>query len=136
MRVAFIAAFLVGGCVGHVEPIETTIGGSGLGSATDTDAWGSSSTGSSESGGTSGESSDSSSGGSSSSTGPCPIGAAGCPCTEGDGCDAGLMCSEDVCVPADPCTKAMTGSEGCQCTPGGGCDPGLECISDVCVDPP
>jgi hypothetical protein len=31
---------------------------------------------------------------------PCPIGAEGCPCTGGGGCDPGLMCDGGTCVPA------------------------------------
>lgn len=72
---------------------------------------------------------------SSSSTGdttgePCPVGALGCACTPGGGCDAGLACELDVC--AEGCAL---GSLGCACTEGGSCDDGLACGDDnLCVE--
>ena len=37
-----------------------------------------------------------------SDTEDCPVGAEGCPCTNGGSCDAGLMCEDGLCVPATP----------------------------------
>jgi MYXO-CTERM domain-containing protein len=42
---------------------------------------------------------DTTSGEEGSSEGECPIGAEGCACTPGGGCDPGLACEDDVCVP-------------------------------------
>lgn len=42
----------------------------------------------------------------SATTGECPVGAQGCPCTQGGGCDGGLVCEGGLCVPEG------TGSSG------------------------
>ena len=64
-------------------------------------------------------------------SGPCPVGGAGCACTDGGACDPGLECVGDVC--SDP--ACPVGSAGCACTAGGSCDADLECVGDNCVDP-
>lgn len=41
--------------------------------------------------------------------GNCPVGAEGCPCTGGGGCDPGLVCEGDVCTqPADTSADTST----------------------------
>jgi hypothetical protein len=42
----------------------------------------------------------------SATTGECPVGAQGCPCTQGGGCDGALSCEGGLCMPSG------TGSEG------------------------
>jgi hypothetical protein len=146
-RLSSVALWVSAAC-GSVEPIgpdpwgTSTIGGSGIATSSEsgieTSASESGTSDTSTSGTGTGTGTDSGSGsgsGSDSDSSGCPIGAAGCPCTAGGGCDRGLHCSSDACVPDEPCPPAMIGTEGCQCTPGGGCDPGLECISQICVDP-
>ena len=44
-------------------------------------------------------------------TDECSIGAEGCPCTNGGSCDAGLMCEDGICVPADPATGDGDGDD-------------------------
>lgn len=63
----------------------------------------------------------------SSAEGSCVIGAEGCACTPGGGCDPDLMCEAGVC------TGCVIGSEGCPCTAGGGCDGGLMCDAGLCL---
>ena len=53
----------------------------------------------------------------------CPIGAEGCPCTPGGGCDPGLMCESGVCVPEAGTTgdgDGDTTGDGDGDTPGDG----------------
>jgi hypothetical protein len=62
----------------------------------------------------------------------CPVGAAGCPCTNQGVCDPGLECIASIhtCVVPDSCA---IGDAGCACTQGGTCDPGFICKEEICV---
>lgn len=42
----------------------------------------------------------------------CPVGALGCPCTEGGGCDPGLVCEDGICSEADPSDADETDDSG------------------------
>ncbi len=46
-----------------------------------------------------------------SETGECPVGSESCPCTAGGSCDAGLMCSSDVCVPESNESESSTDTD-------------------------
>lgn len=63
-----------------------------------------------------------------SETGGCSEGTSGCVCYGNGTCDAGLECSENVCVP-EGCDE---GSLDCNCYGNGTCDAGLECMDGVC----
>ncbi len=60
----------------------------------------------------------------------CPIGADGCPCSQGGACDPGLACAGDVCV--DP--GCPVGSLLCACDHGY-CGEGLICDENTCRCP-
>jgi hypothetical protein len=72
----------------------------------------------------------------------CPIGAEGCPCTGGGGCDAGLECDGGVCVPfgasestsetTDSTTTTESTSESTTTDSGG--DPFMCDLSNFCFD--
>ncbi|EDM78082.1 hypothetical protein PPSIR1_34232 [Plesiocystis pacifica SIR-1] len=75
----------------------------------------------------------------------CPVGAEGCPCTPGGGCDPGLMCEGGTCTEADPdagetteegtteegTTEEGTTEEGETTTTGGG---GGACMGDEFIE--
>lgn len=64
-------------------------------------------------------------------TGTCPVGAQGCPCTQGGGCDGELMCQGGVCQPPfDPTGTSSTTSET-----GGTGSAGATTSSTTAVDP-
>lgn len=46
---------------------------------------------------------------------PCPVGALGCPCTGGGGCDRGLSCDADMCVEgfSPPCDPSVNMDDCC-----------------------
>lgn len=83
----------------------------------------------------------------------CPIGAADCPCTDGGGCNPGLVCSaQQTCVDdtatttVDPVTGSTSGttteepetlsSDPATTEPGTECDPDLGALNPDCVDHP
>jgi hypothetical protein len=51
-------------------------------------------------------------GGQDDSDSSCPLGARGCPCTSGSGCDATLTCVDSVCVRVDSGTGGGSGDAG------------------------
>lgn len=57
------------------------------------------------------------------------IGAEDCACTPGGGCDPGLACEQDVCVPA-----CQVGDLGCACSEGGACLGDWVCMDGLCVE--
>lgn len=68
-------------------------------------------------------------------SGPCEVGAPGCPCTNSGTCDPNLQCVENTSIGASWCLLPdCTGSLGCECTAGGTCDTGLLC-ADIGSDP-
>lgn len=50
----------------------------------------------------------------------CPVGAAGCPCTDGGGCDPGLECWMDLCIPEGSGTDPSAGDGDGDTTSGDG----------------
>ena len=67
-------------------------------------------------------------------SGGCFVGALGCECTNGGGCDPGLECLTGICVEME--TGTETGectSIGCECAFDEDCDEGLICEELVCV---
>jgi hypothetical protein len=64
-------------------------------------------------------------------SGMCTVGAEGCPCTGGGGCDPGLACLSTVCV--DPGALCPVGTQGCPCTVEMSCEAMLVCIANECV---
>ncbi|MCA9700457.1 MAG: hypothetical protein KC431_23220, partial [Myxococcales bacterium] len=74
----------------------------------------------------------------------CIVGAQGCMCTLGGGCDPGLSCVAGLCEVDEGDSSSDsddTGDEtggcsalGCDCEPGpDACDPGLICVAGSCV---
>lgn len=59
-------------------------------------------------------------------TSNCPIGAQGCECTAGGGCDAGLLCAGTVCIPEIDCGNGVL-------DPGEQCDDGNDANDDDCL---
>ena len=93
-------------------------------------------------------------------TSDCPIGSQGCPCTQGGGCDSGLSCQTQTCMPVpaecgngvvetgEECDFGAGNSDTSQCKsdctnqvcgdgfvgPGEGCDDGNTDDSDACTN--
>ncbi|MCA9543073.1 MAG: hypothetical protein KC613_01750 [Myxococcales bacterium] len=65
--------------------------------------------------------------------GACNPGAQGCPCAEGDTCNAGLICTDGTCISDGACTP---GTLGCACAAGDQCGAGLACDAGTCVEAP
>lgn len=70
----------------------------------------------------------------------CPIGAEGCPCTLGGGCDTGLLCYHGQCLNTAECPTDC-GSDcayfQCPCTPEEGCPgEGMVCVYGTCTNLP